>query len=984
MIDRDYRWIIRIIASVGAVLVVTRGAWGGWPASPISAEMRSAATVSHFSAGEFTGWQIVESATLGLPVMAIGRPVNAGRTRDGQLAAVLRAAGSNAQFEPLAENAPRNLTRATFREKRDGLPVLSGRADLVLNSRNEIMRWSLRAHDQYATGGTHFLSLHDAAAALAAAIGQPTWQANGERSFACWLPDHERRQLTAAYWIALSGADPHERWFGVVDAESGAILLDWPGICTAIVRGTVRGPYWQPFDHSPVQIAPHRSAQVTINGNIVITDSAGNFAREAGNTANLEARLTGPYVDVQNDAGTNGLITRTMNAPFAPFNWEWTVEDATRAELNLFYHTMFCHTWYKVLDPGFTALDYPLPAVANYGRGYDNAFWNGHGTYYGSGGQYNNFAMYSDIVYHEYTHGVTDGIYPDDMLPYIDQPGALNEAWSDYVSCTINGDPYMAEYIGDVFHSYFRNLDNDLVFPRDWFGEVHYDSRFVSAALWEMRNELGAEITDDLAHFARYALAETFIDYLVAVLETDDNDGDLSNGTPHGAVIYEKFGRHGIGPGDDPQFAIRNLRYYADGTGGSIGNGNRFVEAGETVELAFDLANEAVLFPPPATGISVTVHTSAAGVTISNGTQTFAQLGPGESVALAPALMAMGPAAHNHWVVMEIDVAANGGEATYHYEFEFTVGKPQVLIVQDDPVSHVERYVTRSLRTADRVYDTVELAAGQSLTADLLPDSGLVIWLSGNAVTGILTPQDQTLLRGFLDAGQYVVLSGQNITDELAGTPFVQEVLQVTIASDRVNSYAILAGTEPFAAGDWMMITGAGGAANQNEQSSYTPFGNSRTVANYGRNGDGPAAIVEFSGGRGLLFGFGIEAVSGMDAGSMNVTQLLYMLQVWAGVELASTVPPNERAVELPQVPLLGPAYPNPFNANTTMEFTIPEGPAGRLVIYDVLGRRVHEESLMQATGRVSWQPQGAAGVYFAQLQWATGESPPMKLLYLR
>lgn len=92
-------------------------------------------------------------------------------------------------------------------------------------------------------------------------------------------------------------------------------------------------------------------------------------------------------------------------------------QQATEPEFNLDHHTVFIHDWYKMIDPQNNALDYPTPAVANYESGYDNAFWNGWERTTARGLNYNNFAMYSDVIYHEYTHGATDGIYPDGTLP---------------------------------------------------------------------------------------------------------------------------------------------------------------------------------------------------------------------------------------------------------------------------------------------------------------------------------------------------------------------------------------------------------------------------------------------------------------------------------------------------------------------------------------------------------------------------------------
>ncbi|MBI4381338.1 MAG: M4 family metallopeptidase [candidate division NC10 bacterium] len=71
-----------------------------------------------------------------------------------------------------------------------------------------------------------------------------------------------------------------------------------------------------------------------------------------------------------------------------------------------------------------------LDSTVHYGRKYDNAFWNGQQMVYGDGdGElFNRFTIAIDVIGHELTHGVTDY---EAGLEYQDQPGALNESFSD-------------------------------------------------------------------------------------------------------------------------------------------------------------------------------------------------------------------------------------------------------------------------------------------------------------------------------------------------------------------------------------------------------------------------------------------------------------------------------------------------------------------------------------------------------------------------
>ena len=77
-----------------------------------------------------------------------------------------------------------------------------------------------------------------------------------------------------------------------------------------------------------------------------------------------------------------------------------------------------------------------LDSTVHYQQGYDNAFWNGRQMVYGDGDEdlppterlFNRFTSAIDIIGHELTHGVTQH---EARLIYWDQPGALNESFSD-------------------------------------------------------------------------------------------------------------------------------------------------------------------------------------------------------------------------------------------------------------------------------------------------------------------------------------------------------------------------------------------------------------------------------------------------------------------------------------------------------------------------------------------------------------------------
>jgi Zn-dependent metalloprotease len=85
---------------------------------------------------------------------------------------------------------------------------------------------------------------------------------------------------------------------------------------------------------------------------------------------------------------------------------------------------------------GIDGADMRMISTVHYGRGYDNAFWNGKQMVYGDGdGEvFLRFTRSLDVIAHELAHGVTE--HTCDLV-YWEQPGALNEHFSDVIGSLV-------------------------------------------------------------------------------------------------------------------------------------------------------------------------------------------------------------------------------------------------------------------------------------------------------------------------------------------------------------------------------------------------------------------------------------------------------------------------------------------------------------------------------------------------------------------
>ncbi len=361
------------------------------------------------------------------------------------------------------------------------------------------------------------------------------------------VPSENHYEGKLVWWLRIQTKNPLGLWIMWVDASTGEIIRALDELPT--VSGNIYCENVPHYSDDTPENGPFRDGYVLIDASSGYTDEFGAFTDLGAMTEdhNLFSELRGRYCDIVDPDYDEGQTYVPFSGDW--YEYTWTTPEFRKDQLNLYYHANFIHTWY-VHTFDFHELDYTMPCRVNDPYMDDNAYWDGEGINFGHGGGYMvNLALISDVIYHEYTHGVTHFIYPEWMLPYEGQSGAIDEALSDYFPCTIFDDYRMGEgsYAGAPTTP-MRVLQNTNRYPEDFIDEVHYDGQIIAGAWWDIRTILGAGYTDTLVHYARYGYPEEFEEYLEEVLVVDDDDGNLLNGTPNATVIYPCFSNHGIGP----------------------------------------------------------------------------------------------------------------------------------------------------------------------------------------------------------------------------------------------------------------------------------------------------------------------------------------------------------------------------------------------------------------------------------------------------
>jgi len=807
-----------------------------------------------------------------------------------------------------------------------------------------------------------------------------------------WLPcvSNGKVELRASYQVSLIAADPQFRPVLFIDAETGETLAAENRVVYDRVDGRIRGQFKPLYRNDDNETAPFTDEWIHVENRDDYTDEDGEFSFNVHPNAvpyNVNSELRGRWVNVDYEDGPDGQYRFNLNAP-GRIELLWDEDRARDDERGLYYHTNFIHNFWKRLDPDFDALDYPMPAVCGHGNRYDNAFWNGEGMFFGEGNEMDNLALYADIIYHEYTHGVTGNIYPWGVLPYTGESGALNEAWSDYFPCSITDEPLIGEG-GLRGHGYIRNLDNDLVYPEHIRNEVHLDSRMPSGAMWHTREVLGREITDPLFHFSKYLFGNDFITYFADVLLTDDDDGDISNGTPHSSVIYAQFGRHGIGPGVDPDLLVTSIDLFDDDIEGADGDDNALWERGETIRVEIELFRDGGFFPPPAEDVRIELSSDHPAIDLFQPEANYGDMYVGDRrVGDFPFLFRIANDVSVSFADFTFTISADAGDYQRQESFRIPLGHPPVLIVRDDNGHRRDRtpHFEATLNALSVIFSKFSTTEPFRPLNQRLELFDTVIWFTGDARENILAEESVEELEIFLDRGGNLLLTGQSAGSVRDAELFLANYLGVVSVIDSTRDFEIR-GVEddPIGQGLWMILLGQPGAMNQRRPGVVQAIEPAIESFHWQRIEGNPAAGVRRidpqTGARTIFLSFGLEGVSGAGPTDSREQALSGMLE-WLGLPMEAPSAPDVLVSFA-----VYPAYPNPFNSTSTICFDLLFSMAVRAEVFDLAGRfitKLTDDKWSAGLNVIEWDANGLpSGIYVVTLS-SVNKSKSQKIVLLR
>jgi Zn-dependent metalloprotease/streptogramin lyase len=232
---------------------------------------------------------------------------------------------------------------------------------------------------------------------------EPSWQSARESvELAVYIAEGQpAREVYAIDYFAEKDSSNPTRPFFLVDALTGAILVQWEGLAHADAVGpggnTKTGRYVFGTDYAPLNVT-QSGATCTMDNSSVKTvnlnhGTSGSTAYSFTCPENLFKEINGAYSPL-NDAHYFGGVVFDMFG-------DWL---------------------------GVAPLTFQLTMRVHYSTGYENAFWDGATMTFGDGGSRFYPLVDINVSAHEVSHGFTE---QNSDLIYSGQSGGMNEAFSD-------------------------------------------------------------------------------------------------------------------------------------------------------------------------------------------------------------------------------------------------------------------------------------------------------------------------------------------------------------------------------------------------------------------------------------------------------------------------------------------------------------------------------------------------------------------------
>lgn len=296
-----------------------------------------------------------------------------------------------------------------------------------------------------------------------------------------------------------------------------------------------------------------REAAVVIDGSNAFADQVGSVTWSTDQNARVTLIPRGPRVNVYNEQMQTASVAVSL-ADGASFTWDMRNNELIDAYTSAYVSVLRVKDYAKTMAPWLDWLDdNQLPTIINIAD-VCNAFSDGDTiNFFRSGQGCENTARLPDVVYHEFGHALHFQVITPGAGTF---DSALSEGIADYLAASITGDPATARgfFQDDAPLRDIDPADSEARWPEGISRDPHETGLIIAGALWDLRKAMIEQFGESEAirminqyYIAILARAGNIPAAYNEVLAVDDDDGDLTNGTPNLCLIYDNFAKHGLG-----------------------------------------------------------------------------------------------------------------------------------------------------------------------------------------------------------------------------------------------------------------------------------------------------------------------------------------------------------------------------------------------------------------------------------------------------
>lgn len=536
------------------------------------ASYRASATWQQFKALHGDWWVEFNEQT-GKPHRAFGKPVASPGASWPEMAINFfndKLQGFDPQVENLVLQSVHSTDKyhfVTFGQQYAGLDVLWSEATVRINTDGKIAMFGLDVYSGISLSTTPSISAASIGTYASADITIAVHDVEVMPALKILpVPGEQGMEFKLVYetYVHTTNAENLPgNYYTLVDAHTGKVYYRSNTVhaCGAPFVFTADLQVNSDITDNPLLPAVNRGLpylRIDIDGTYYYTDANG-FISFNSITSPTPATidLRGRYARVSEGLGATNIESIDIIINPGPNTIEFDdASGALASEVSAYYWQNQVHDLMKSYWPAFTGLDNDQLVRVERNDGSCNAFYDGTSTnFYAEGGGCPSTALFNDVVMHEYGHGINNKLYVDLGPGGGMNNGAMNEGYADMWAICVTDNPILGQGFLGGPGTFVRRYDAaPKVYPADLVGEVHADGEIIAGAWWDVEENTDHTFMVDLFNATFAAKVDgpngdegaIYRDVLLEALMADDDNGDLTDGTPNDEAITSAFCEHGI------------------------------------------------------------------------------------------------------------------------------------------------------------------------------------------------------------------------------------------------------------------------------------------------------------------------------------------------------------------------------------------------------------------------------------------------------